>query len=134
MLAFDLTEAREVLLCEGPAVEAIAASASIPGIFPPVEMGSRRLADGGVVNNTPVSHVVALGADRIYVLPAEYPCQPPVRPAKTALDAAIYAVGLLIDSRLESDICRYSRDVEIVVMPAPNSARCSRRASSTRTH
>ena len=123
LVAFDLTEGREVVLCDGPAVDAIAASASIPGIFPPVEIGERRLVDGGVVNNTPISHAVALGAERIYVLPAQYPCRPPDRPAKSALDAAIYAVGLLIGSRLESDIAQYSRDVELVVMPAPNSAR-----------
>ena len=35
LVAFDLIEGRELLLSEGPAVEAIAASASIPGIFPP---------------------------------------------------------------------------------------------------
>ena len=56
LVAFDLIEGRELLLSEGPAVEAIAASASIPGIFPPVAIGERRLIDGGVVNNTPISH------------------------------------------------------------------------------
>jgi NTE family protein len=75
-----------------------------------------------VVNNTPISHAVALGAERIYVLPAQRPCQPLERPPKTALDAAIYGLGLLIGSRLESDIARYTRDVDLVVMPAPNSA------------
>jgi NTE family protein len=28
------------------------------------------LIDGGVANNTPISHALALGADEIYVLPA----------------------------------------------------------------
>src|ERR1043166_188561 len=45
LVAFDLMEGRELLLSEGPAVEAIAASASIPGIFPPVAIGERRLID-----------------------------------------------------------------------------------------
>jgi NTE family protein len=122
LVAFDLAEGREVLLSEGPAVDAIAASASIPGVYPPVPIGDRRLVDGGVVNNTPISHAVALGAQRIYVLPAQHPCQPLERPAKSALDAAIYGLGLLIGSRLESDIARYTREVDLVVMPAPNSA------------
>jgi hypothetical protein len=56
------------------------------------------------------------------VLPAQRPGRPSERPAKTALDAAIYGLGLLVGSRLESDIFRYTRDVELVVMPAPNSA------------
>jgi NTE family protein len=122
VVAFDLTEGREVLLSEGAAVDAIAASASIPGVYPPVAIGERRLVDGGVVNNTPISHAVALGANRIYVLPAQHPCQPLERPAKSALDAAIYGLGLLVSSRLESDIARYTGDVELVVMPAPNAA------------
>jgi NTE family protein len=121
-VAFDLTEGREVLLSEGPAVDAIAASASIPGVYPPVAMGESRLVDGGVVNNTPISHAIALGANRIYVLAAQHPCKPPERPAKSALDAAIYGLGLLVSSRLESDIARYTRDVDLVVMPAPNAA------------
>ena len=122
VVAFDLTEGREVLLSEGPAVDSIAASASIPGVYPAVAIGERRLVDGGVVNNTPISHAVALGAERIYVLPAQRPGRPCERPAKSALDAAIFGLGLLVCSRLESDIARYTRDVELVVMPAPNSA------------
>ncbi|UGS37160.1 patatin-like phospholipase family protein [Capillimicrobium parvum] len=122
VVAFDLNEGREVLLSEGPAVDSIAASASIPGIYPAVAMGERRLVDGGVVNNAPISHAVALGAERIYVLPAQRRDRPSERPAKTALDAAIYGLGLLVTSRLESDIARYAGDAEIVVMPAPNSA------------
>jgi NTE family protein len=122
VVAFDLTEGCEVLLSEGPAVDSIAASASIPGVYPAVTIGERRLVDGGVVNNTPISHAVALGAERIYVLPAQRPGRPSERPARTALDAAIYGLGLLVGSRLESDILRYTREVELVVMPAPNAA------------
>jgi NTE family protein len=122
VVAFDVTEGREVLLSEGPAVDSIVASASIPGVFPAVAIGERRLVDGGVVNNAPISHAVALGAERIYVLPAQRPGRPSERPARSAFDAAIYGLGLLVASRLESDIVRYTRDVELVVLPAPNSA------------
>jgi predicted acylesterase/phospholipase RssA len=41
------------------------ASASIPVLFPPVEVGRRLLWDGGLLVNTPLAPVVALGADRI---------------------------------------------------------------------
>jgi NTE family protein len=68
VVAYDLIEGNEVLLSDGRAVEAITAAASIPGIFPPVTIGERCLIDGGVVNNTPISHAVELGAERIYVL------------------------------------------------------------------
>ena len=120
LVAFDLTTGREVLLSDGPSVDAVAASASIPGIYPPVGMGDMRLIDGGVVNNTPISHAIELGAERIYVLPAQHPSQPLARVPKNALDASIYGLGLLIGSRLKTDIDRYSNEAELIVMPAPN--------------
>ena len=120
LVAFDLTEGRELLLSEGPAVEAIAASASIPGIFPPVAIGERRLIDGGVVNNTPISHAVELGAERIYILPTQAPHDRPTRIPTCALDAAIQGVHLLVGSRAEADVARYSAEAELIMLPAPN--------------
>ena len=52
----------EVLLSHGPLVDAVLASAAIPGVLPAVEWEGRLLIDGGVVNNTPLSHAIALGA------------------------------------------------------------------------
>jgi NTE family protein len=124
MVVFDLTEGRELLVSDGPAVESVLAAASIPGVFPPVAIGDRRLVDGGVVNNTPISHAVELGAERIFVLPTEDPSdrRSDYSP-RTAIDAAIFGLRLLIDSRLESDIARYSPEVELIVLPAPNPGR-----------
>jgi NTE family protein len=121
LLAFDLIEGREVLLSEGPAVETIVAAASIPGVFPPVQIADRRLIDGSVVNNTPISHAVELGADRIFVLPTRELGRIFEGPPATALDTAIYGLGVLDDGRLQSDIARYSREADIIVLPSPNS-------------
>jgi NTE family protein len=120
VVAFDLTSGRERLLSEGAAVDAVAAAASIPGVFPPVRIDRQWLIDGGVVNNTPISHAVELGAERIYVLPTQDPGHLPRRPPQSALDAATYVVGLLIDGRFQADVARYSRDVELVVLTAAN--------------
>ena len=122
VVAFDVTTGAEAVLSEGPAVEAIVAACSIPGIFPAVEFGERLLIDGGVVSNTPIRHAVELGAERIYVLAAQrVPYGEQSRP-RSALDAAIYGLGVLVGSRLESDIARYQRDAELIVLPAANSA------------
>jgi NTE family protein len=120
LVAFDLMEGCEHLLSEGPAVDAVAASASIPGIFPPVAIGNRRLIDGGVVNNTPISHAVELGAERIYVLPTQEPHSGSTRAPTGALDAAIQGVHLLVGSRLQADIAKYSGEAELILLPAPN--------------
>ena len=120
LVAFDLLEGREVRLSTGSAVDAIAASASIPGIFPPVAIGEQRLIDGGVVNNTPISHAVELGAERIYVLPTQEPHSRPARVPTGALDAAIQGLHLLVGCRLGADIARYSTEAELILLPAPN--------------
>jgi NTE family protein len=120
VVTFDVTEGRELLLSSGPAVDAVAAAASIPGVFPPVRIGDRQLIDGGVVNNTPISHAVELGAERVYVLPTQEPTARPVHIVHGALDAAVYGLGLLVGSRLKADIARYSSEAELIVLPAPN--------------
>ena len=121
LVAFDITTGSETVLSSGPACDAIVASCSIPGIFPPVAIGDQLLIDGGVVNNTPICHAVELGAERIYVLPTQGPSRTQLSPPRTALDAAIYGISLLVGSRLEADIARYGRDVELIVLPATNS-------------
>ncbi len=68
LVAFDLAAGHEVLLSDGPAADAVLAAAAIPGVLPSVRWRGRLLADGGIANNTPISHAVALGAERIYVL------------------------------------------------------------------
>jgi NTE family protein len=119
LVAFDVNAGTEAVLCDGPAIDAIVAACSIPGIFPPVAIGEKLLVDGGVVNNTPIRHAVELGAERVYVLPTQEPRY--VQPApRTALDAAIYGIGLLLGNRLEADIFRYQGDVELIVLPAAN--------------
>jgi NTE family protein len=133
LIAFDLLEGSELRLASGPAVDAVAASASIPGIFPPVAMGERRLIDGGVVNNTPISHAVELGAERIYVLPTQAPHDRPARVPTGALDAAIQGLHLLVGCRLEADVARYSAEAELILLPAPN-AGCVQPTSFEHSH
>jgi NTE family protein len=120
VVAFDVRRGRELLISRGPAVQAVTAAASIPGIFPPVEIAGCRLVDEGVVNNTPISHAVGLGASQVYVLPTQDPSRPVRRAATTALDAALNALSLLIESRFRADIATYSREAELIVLPVPD--------------
>ena len=120
LVAFDVIEGREVLLSRGPVLDAIAAAAALPGVLPPVSIGGRCLIDGGVVNNTPISHAVELGAERIYVLPTREGRDSPGGAPSSALDTAISALQMLAKARFEADIARYSRTVELVVLPAAN--------------
>jgi NTE family protein len=123
VVAFDVSENREVLLSEGPTLDVIAATAAIPGVLPPVRIGGRQLIDGGVVNNTPISHAIALGAERIYVLPTQGGQAAGGVASRGALAAGLTGLKLLMDRRLELDMSRYSSEAELIVLPAPNPLR-----------
>ncbi len=59
----DLESGKEVLIDKGKLVDAIMASISIPGIFPPIRLPEGLLVDGGVINPTPVNIVKKMGSD-----------------------------------------------------------------------
>ena len=63
--ATDLVTGHEVWLREGSLVEALRASFSLPGVFPPVKIDDRWLIDGALVNPVPVSVCRALGCQLV---------------------------------------------------------------------
>ncbi|MEA3243228.1 MAG: patatin-like phospholipase family protein [Pseudomonadota bacterium] len=62
-VATDLETGREIWFTRGLLIEAVWASISLPGLFPPFQDQGRWLVDGGLVNPVPVSVCRALGAD-----------------------------------------------------------------------
>src|SRR3954451_6780828 len=103
VIATDVLRGEDVRLSEGPLVDAVMASAAIPGVLPAVDWDGRTLVDGWVANNAPISHAVELGADAIYVLPTGWPCELH-KPPRAALAMLVYATGLLIGRRLAQEI------------------------------
>ncbi|MGH2980347.1 MAG: patatin-like phospholipase family protein [Solirubrobacterales bacterium] len=118
VVATDVLTGSEVRLSEGPLVEAILASTAIPGVLPSVDWEGRELIDGGVANNTPISHAVELGAQRIYVLSTGQTCELEAAP-QGALGMFLHATNLLVQRRLVDDILRYRDAVELIVLPPP---------------
>lgn len=59
----DIATGEAVVMDKGEVVTAIRASMAIPSLFTAVEYEGRRLVDGGIVRNFPVSDVKAMGAD-----------------------------------------------------------------------
>jgi NTE family protein len=74
--------------------------------------------DGGVANNTPISHAVALGAREIYVLPTGHACALEQAPG-SALGMALHALSLLTHSRLVTDIELHRDRARLIVLPPP---------------
>jgi NTE family protein len=118
VVAVDVVTGEELLLSAGPVVEAVMASAAIPAVLPPVPWADRELMDGGVANNTPISHAIDLGARDIYVLPTGHACALE-RPPGSALGMALHALSLLTHSRLIADIDLHRGDAKLIVLPPP---------------
>jgi NTE family protein len=55
----------DYIVVEALTADMVLASASIPLLFPPVPIGEHLLWDGGLLVNTPLAPVIALGADEI---------------------------------------------------------------------
>lgn len=116
IVATDLLEGVELRLARGPAVEALLASAAIPGIFPPRRIDGRLVVDGGVANHTPLSAAIELGAARIVVLPTGYSCTLS-EPPRSAIAVALHGLNILIARQLANAIREYRREAEIIVVP-----------------
>ena len=64
-VATDITNGKEKIFTKGSLRRIVLASASIPGVFPPVNIDNVWYTDGAHVNVTPVSVAKILGADFI---------------------------------------------------------------------
>lgn len=118
MLATDLLSGGELRLSEGDARDAILASAAIPGIFPPIQWRGRKLIDGGVFNNTPITAAIELGAERVYVLPTGNACALPEAP-RGAVAMLLHAASLLIMRRLLLEVELLRDRAELIILPPP---------------
>ena len=99
-----------VLLRSGSLVEALAASAAIPGLFPAVRMEGRWLVDGSLSANRPVRQAQALGADDVYVITTA--TAPRARPPRGAVAMAMNSVSLVTTRLAQSELADALRHAE----------------------
>jgi NTE family protein len=91
--ATDALTGECVVLRRGDLVEAVAASAAIPGLFPAVRVDGRWLVDGSLSANRPVRQAQALGADDVYVITTATAAR--LRPPRGAVAMAMNSVSLV---------------------------------------
>jgi NTE family protein len=72
-VATDMQSGEAIVLSDGFLADAVRASMAIPGVFTPVELNGRILADGGMVQNIPVETVRDMGADTVIAIELHYP-------------------------------------------------------------
>jgi NTE family protein len=71
-----VTRSPDYVIVDAITVDMVLASASIPLLFPPVQIGPRLLWDGGLLINTPLAPAVALGAEEIVTVLVTEPADP----------------------------------------------------------
>ena len=112
VVATDLSSGEPVVFTHGNLVDAIRASCAFPGLFEPVEIGTRCLADGGLVAPVPTHAARQLGA-RI-VLAASVGMQDGHRGAPTNIFQVVTrAVGAAQKHQLEV----WERHADLVLRP-----------------
>jgi len=120
-VAASIERFSEHWFAEGPLVDAILASAAVPGILPPVEIGGEHFIDGGIVNSIPIDRAVALGAEEIYVLHAGRIEQPLDAP-RNIRDVGFVAFEIARRHRFVRELAAVPAGVTVHVLPTGDPA------------
>ena len=115
--AASIERAAEHWFTTGPVVDAVVASAAVPGLLPPAQVGDEHFLDGGIVNSVPLGRAVQLGATRVYVLQVgriDRPLAVPKRP----WEVARVSFEIARRHRFNRELAELPEGVEAHVLPA----------------
>lgn len=115
VVATDVVTGQGLAMADGPVVDAVLASAAVPGLLPPVRRDDRSLFDGGVGDFDAVRHAEALGATEVYLLPAGFACAGPE--PRTALGTSLTAVSQVLHRQLLARIREHEGPAVLHVLP-----------------
>jgi len=118
VVAADILTGEAVLLSDGELRRNVLASAAIPGIFPPVTVGHRLLADGGLVAHVPLLPAMQSGARTLLVCDAGYPCMLSALP-KGALGYTLHLLTLIIRQQSLGVLSLVNRNCTVLYLPTP---------------
>ena len=115
-VAASIERAAEHWFSSGPLVDAILASASVPGLLPPIEIDGEHFVDGGIVNSIPIGRAVELGADEIYVLHVGR-IERPLEVPKRLRDVALVSFEISRRHRFVRELAAVPEGVIVHVLP-----------------
>lgn len=115
--AASIERSTEHWFSTGPVVPAVLASAAVPGLLPPAEVGGEHFLDGGIVNSIPLSRAVALGARRIYVLQVGR-VERPLKPPKWPWEVLRVSFEITRRHRFVRELAELPEGIEAHVLPA----------------
>lgn len=117
VVAASIERAAEQVFDSGPLIDAVLASASVPGLLPPTRIGDEHFIDGGIVNSIPIAHAVEVGARTVFVLQVGR-VEAPLEAPQTAVDTARVAFEVARRHRYARDIATIPEGVTLHVLPS----------------
>jgi NTE family protein len=112
VVATDLSSGEPVVFTQGNLVDAIRASCAFPGLFEPVEIGTRCLADGGLVAPVPTHAVRDLGAATVIAVSVG------VQDGYHAAPTNIFqVVSRAVSASQKHQLAIWERDADVVLRP-----------------
>jgi NTE family protein len=118
VVATDLLSGDPVVLEEGDLRQNVLASTAIPGIFPPVRIGRRVLADGGIAAHVPVLQAADLGAASVVVLDTGYPCTLTELP-HGLIPNVVHLLNLVLRHQALAALSLLGARIPVVYLPSP---------------
>lgn len=113
IITADIHTGDAVVLREGPLALAVQASAAIPGVYAPVRIEQRLLADGGIVENVPVQPLREMGAD--VVIAATLGETLDFQPVRTLLGVLTNAFLIAVNTATRLDLT--VGEVDVIIEP-----------------
>jgi len=117
----DLQEAKPVYWSGlGDIVEPLIASMSLPGIFPPVEIGGHQFVDGGIADNVPLARAVEMGARTILMITCGA-CRASDRRFKGVAGILGRSFSIALDGKFAADLVHLGNVVNVRCIRLPSS-------------
>ncbi|MCE1162770.1 MAG: patatin-like phospholipase family protein [Thiomonas sp.] len=98
-VATNMVNGKKVILQQGVLATALRASMSVPGVFPPTEVGDTLLGDGGLVDNLPVDVARDMGARHVVAINIGTPLA-----SRASLDNIVGLTSQMINILIEQNI------------------------------
>ncbi len=119
LVAADTRKAEVVVMGSGNLSDAMRATMSLPGIFPPVALGDQLLVDGGTLNNVPADVVRAMGADFVIAIDVGGGAEAAEAATQEAKNApTLFSVmGAAIDTMMRSATNRALKETDLLIVP-----------------
>lgn len=111
IVAADITTGEKVTLTQGDVAKAVMASTCVPGIFTPVEIQSRLLVDGGIVENIPLNSLQNIDVD--YKIGVDLLCDNSIKRPSNMIEVLYNSFYFLVKANKKAQ----TKEADIIIRP-----------------